>query len=166
MSERDENQLEKPSKTQRKKEMLSLQELGETLIGLSPSQLAAIPLPDDLREEIQFAHTLTTRESKRRHWQYIGKLMRHVDPVPIQAALKKIQRQHQKDTTQFHHIEAWRERLITEGEPALRQFLTLHPEADRQHLRQLIRNSQQNRVRAKNTGGELALFRYLQGLEN
>ena len=84
------NDQEKPSKTQRKKDMISLQKLGETLLGLSKSQIAKIPLPEDLLEALDLAHSLKSHEAKRRQMQYIGRLMRDIDPQPIQKALKNI----------------------------------------------------------------------------
>jgi ribosome-associated protein len=90
MPESEKNLPDPLSKTQRKNAMLELQKLGETLISLSKSQLAKIPLEDELLQAILFVHTLKTHESKRRQLQYIGKIMRNIDPEPIKAALKKI----------------------------------------------------------------------------
>lgn len=77
------------SKSQRKQDMLDLQKLGKTLIDLPESQLAKIPLPENLLEAIHFAHTLKSHEAIRRHLQYVGKIMREIDVEAIQAALKK-----------------------------------------------------------------------------
>lgn len=158
------NHPEKPSKTQRKKDMAALQKLGEALMGLPESQLAKIPLPDDLLESIHLARSLKTHESKRRQLQYIGKIMRGIDPLPIQIALKNIQMTREEHTSQFHQLEQWRDRLISEGDDALQKFLELYPKADRQHLRQLIRKAQHDRANNKKTGGETELFKYLRNL--
>lgn len=84
------NLFEKPSKTQRKKNMHALQQLGEELMELSNTLLAKIPLPEDLLASIKAGHKLKSHEAKRRHAQYIGKKMREIDAEPIKAALKKI----------------------------------------------------------------------------
>jgi ribosome-associated protein len=78
------------SKTRRKKDMLELQDLGKVLVDLSASELARIPLPPELLELIQEAHTLKTHEAKRRHLQLIGKKMRDVDVEAIRKALKNV----------------------------------------------------------------------------
>lgn len=78
------------SKTKRKNDMLALQALGKTLVELSDQQLAKISLPEKLVQAIKLAHTLKTHEAKRRHMQYIGKIMREVDPEEIKAALAQI----------------------------------------------------------------------------
>lgn len=146
------------SKSKLKREMLALQEIGKQLIALSPSQLARIPLPDFLLNAIQLAHTLKTGEAKRRHLQYIGKLMREVDCAQIQVALKQTQHVHTQKVNQFHEVEKWRDELIAEGDSGLQKFMLLHPTADRQQLRQLIRKTQQDRAKNINTGSEKELF--------
>lgn len=157
-----ENQAPDPfSKSCLKREAEKLQKLGEALIALSASQLATIPLPENLLAAIQHAHTLKANEAKRRHLQYVGKLMRDVDSAPIEAALKKLKNAHQQKTDAFHHIEAWRERLIKEGDTALQVLTGEIPQIDRQQLRQLVRKAQHDRANEKNTGAEKALFVYL-----
>lgn len=152
------------SKTQRKKDMLALQKLGETLIELPESQLAKISLPSDLLREIQLARSLTSRESRRRQLQYIGKIMRHLDAELIQKELKNIQLTNKEQTAEFHLTEKWRDRLIAEGDQAIKEFLDLYPLADRQQLRQLIRKAQHDIAKQTKTGGETQLFKYLREL--
>lgn len=149
------------SKSQRKRDMLALQKIGESLIKLTEEQLANVLMPDTLRAAIQHSKSLTSHEAKRRHLQYIGKLMREVDAEAIKHALQRIQAVRENNTAQFHYIEQWREKLISAGDDALTLFLKDHPENDRQQLRQLIRKAQQDRKSNKNTGAETALFKYL-----
>lgn len=77
----------RPSKSQRKREALALQDLGELLVELKPTRLAQLPLPDELREAVLTAQRTPQRGARKRQLQYIGKLMRRVDPEPIRAAL-------------------------------------------------------------------------------
>ncbi len=80
--------FEKPSKSQRKREATALQSMGETLVALKPVQLAKIPLPDELREAVLAARQMQQHGARKRQLQYIGKLMRQIDPEPIRAALE------------------------------------------------------------------------------
>lgn len=144
------------SKSQRKRDMTALQKLGEALVKLSANQLAKIPLSDQLSEAITVARELTSHEAKRRQLQYLGRLMREVDPQPIEEALSKIQNKSQISKAKFHLAERWRDRLIAEGDKQLEEFLTTYSEVDRQHLRQLVRNAEQAKP-----GANTALFRYL-----
>ena len=102
------------SKTQRKKERHALQELGVELVALSDEQLAAIELPEILRDAVLEARRITDFEGRRRQMQYIGKLMRKVDAAPIRARLDAWKTQARAHTAQFKRIEAWRERLLAE----------------------------------------------------
>lgn len=152
------------SKSKRKEEMLALQKVGESLIKLTEEQLATIDLPDNLLTAIQHIKSLTSNEARRRQLQYIGKIMRQIDTESIKQVLKRIEFIHEKNTAQFHHIEEWRTKLLIHGDDALNSFLIDYPKGDRQQLRQLIRNAQQDRKNDKNTGAEKALFKYLKSI--
>ncbi len=78
------------SRTQKKNEDRALQRLGEQLVALPPNQLKAMELPDELLTAIELAHKIRSRSARRRQIQYIGALMRHIDPQPIKAALERI----------------------------------------------------------------------------
>jgi len=82
----------KPSKSARKREYLALQKLGEELITIRGSDLQSMPLDEDLLEAIIEARRIKAHGALRRQKQYIGKLMRHVDPEPINAALERLRR--------------------------------------------------------------------------
>lgn len=161
MPQSDDKSPDEISRTTVKNEMTALQKIGETLVDMPQSQLDKIPLPDELMQAIMVARQLKSREAKRRQLQLVGKLMRHVEVAPIQAAIKNVASIKNQATAAFHQAEEWRERLIHEGDIAIQAFLGLYPEADRQNLRQLTRQAQQNRKSGKNTGAEKALFRYI-----
>ena len=80
----------KPSKSARKREFLALQKLGEDLIALNEPDLRSIGLDEDLLEAVLDAHQIKSHSALRRQKQYIGKIMRHVDPEPIRAAMKRL----------------------------------------------------------------------------
>jgi ribosomal 50S subunit-associated protein YjgA (DUF615 family) len=105
-------QDERPSKTQRKKEVEALQALGERLVELNADQLAKVPLPDDLRDAVLEAKRIRSREGRRRQLQYIGKLMREIDPAPIARELERWDGQSREATAVHHRIERWRLRLL------------------------------------------------------
>jgi ribosome-associated protein len=78
------------SRTQKKNEDRALQRLGEQLVALPFSQLEAMELQDELMTAIELARKIRSRKARRRQIQYIGALMRHIDPQPIKAALERI----------------------------------------------------------------------------
>jgi len=143
--------------------MDALQAIGAELVALSAHQLDSIELPDSLREAVVFARSMKPNESRRRQLQYIGKLMRQVDPAPIRARLDALMSVSAEHTAQLHHIERWRERLIAEP-LAVSEFIAAYPEADSQQLRTLIRNVADERTRGKPPKHYRALFQMIRTL--
>ncbi|MDJ0776491.1 MAG: ribosome biogenesis factor YjgA [Gammaproteobacteria bacterium] len=137
----DIDEIEYVSKSQLKRDSLALQDLGKRLAELSADQLARIPLDAQLREAIELAHRIRNKRSAlKRHFQYIGKLLRARDPEPIRAALADIDREGQQSIQRHHRAEAWRDRIVEQGNSAIDALLDELPAADRQKLRQLLRN--------------------------
>lgn len=154
---------EPPSKSQRKRDMDALQAIGAELVMLNTHQLDSIELPENLREAVVFARSMKPNESRRRQLQYIGKLMRQVDPAPIRARLDALMSVSAEHTAQLHHIERWRDRLVAEP-LAVSEFIAAHPGADSQQLRTLIRNVTEERSRGKPPKHYRALFQMIRGL--
>lgn len=151
---------ERPSKTRRKREMHELQSLGELLIELNSEQLAAITLPEDLRDAIDAARRITRREALRRQLQYIGRLMRSVDPEPIREKLKIWHGLSAEHTARLRRVERWRERLMDE-EIALQEFAKTYVGVDTQRLRALLRNARDERDAGRPPRSYRELFRLL-----
>jgi ribosome-associated protein len=168
MHDRDEEFFEEgPSKTALKKEMLARQALGETLCSLSPKELARIPIPTDaLANAIEQAHSIHSRSARRRHMQFIGKLMRDIDPAPIQAALDALHEQRRGDAAAFQELEQMRDALLAKGDKALGPVLDRWPQADRQHLRQLLLQARREQDRDQPPSAARKLFRYLRELRD
>lgn len=153
-----------PSKSALKREMQALQELGEAVVGLTDGELATIPLEGDLEQAIRTARRIKSREGLRRQMQYIGKLMRRVDTTAIAAAYEELQNGRQQRNQQFHELEQWRDSLIERGVDAMSEVLERFPNADRQHLRQLISAAVKEREAEKPPAAARKLFRYLREL--
>ena len=151
---------EKPSKTQRKREMHELQALGARLVELNSEQLAAVGLPEELREAVEFARRTTKNEARRRQMQYIGKLMRSVDPEPIRERLKVWDGVSAEHTARQHRVERWRDRLL-EDEAAVDELARIHPGIDTRHLRALSRKAREERGAGSPPRAYRELFRTL-----
>jgi ribosome-associated protein len=148
------------SKTKVKQAMLALQALGEQLIELKKSELDALALPERLLEAILAAKRLTHWGAIKRQKQYIGRLMRDIDPAPIQAYLTTIQGVSQEHNAWLHRLEKLREALLVDDH-ALQLLLTEHPDTDVQALRTLIRNVRKERAEGKPPKHFRALFQLL-----
>ncbi len=112
----------KPSKSERKREQLALQSLGEQLIRLSDDLLEGLNLDDRLHEAILDVRRMKSHEARRRQKQYIGKLMRDIDPAPIHALLDRLRADDRQEKRIFANAERWRDRLVREGLDALYEF--------------------------------------------
>jgi ribosome-associated protein len=150
----------RPSKTQRKQAMTALQQLGEELLRLSASQLDRIDLPESLRDALQEARRITAHEGRRRQMQYIGRLMRQVDPDPIRRALSVATGESRAAAALMHRCERWRERLLGD-DAALTEFLDTHPQADAQRLRTLIRSARREQAGGAAPKNARDLYRWL-----
>ncbi len=127
----------RPSKTQRKKAMHDLQELGAQLVDLNRERLGEIALPLELLRAVQEAKPIKAREARRRQLQYIGRLMRDVDPVPIRKKLDAWSGQSNEETALHRSAERWRDELLSK-EGALSVFASKFPDHDLQPLKKLI----------------------------
>ncbi len=152
--------LERPSKTRRKQEMTALQELGESLLRLTADQLARIDLPDTLREALQEAARIKAHEGRRRQMQYIGKLMRQVDPEPIRRAIDNAQGTSRAAVALMHRCERLRDALL-DDDAALTAFLADHPGTDPQPLRAMIRAARRERGQNAAPRHSRELYRWL-----
>ncbi|MCB1912085.1 MAG: DUF615 domain-containing protein [Rhodocyclaceae bacterium] len=161
--ELSEDQL--PSKTQRKKEMHALQELGEALIGLSREQLRRMPIPEALLAAVLEAQRITSHGARRRQTQFVGRLMRSVDPQPIHDALDALAGNSREETARQHRLERLREKLI-EDEKVLHEIAETWPGADLQRLKVLRRNALKEREQGKPPRAFRELFRELKALES
>ena len=132
-----------PSKTQLKAEADEKQALGEALLTLRADLMARLDLPDKLRDAIVDAKKITNFEGKRRQMQFIGKLMRPLDPEPIREAINEQLNGSADLTLALHLAEQWRDKLIADDN-ALGTWLEEHPGTDSQQLRALIRQARKD----------------------
>jgi ribosome-associated protein len=156
---------ERPSKSARKRAAHDAQDLGETLIGLKDPELEALNLPETLADAIREARRITSRGAGVRQRQYIGKLMRDMDLEPIRAALQSRGEISAREAEKFKRLEAWRERLIAEGLPALDELERWRPGLDRETFKRLVAAAQTEHARIHAIGASgRELFRALRAL--
>lgn len=149
------------SKSQLKREMQALQELGEELVKLPKEQFEKIVLSEELHDAVLQARNITQHGAHKRQLQYIGKLMRNIDPEPVKEQLNLIKGHSARATQTLHNIEQWRDQLLTDGDHAVEKLLEQHPQTDRQYLRQLLRNAHKEIKANKPPKSKRLLFQYL-----
>ena len=161
----DDQHPECPSKSARKRAAHAAQDLGERLIRLRDAQLDALELPEALADAIREARRISSRAGLAHQRQYIGKLMRDIDPAPILAVLDARSALDAQETERFKRIENWRERLISEGAGALAELQRWRPEIDVDEWARRVHAAQAERERAGVSGvAAKELFRALRAL--
>lgn len=156
-----------PSRSQNRREALEIYTLGEKLVSLTDAQLAKLPVPESLLPHIRECRRITAQIAHKRQLQYLAKQMRREDDETLDAirdALDEKGEAARREVAAMHRVEAWREKLLAEGDDALAQLLDEYPNADRQLLRQLVRNTLEERKRNKPPRAFRELYRALREL--
>ncbi|MGN6313749.1 MAG: ribosome biogenesis factor YjgA [Rhodanobacteraceae bacterium] len=159
---------DQPSRSARRREALDVLALAKQLVELPPSRVAKLDLPEDVTEEIGNVRKITSHIARKRQLSYLAKLMRRHDEEAFAAARASLanEREHgAREAAITHHLEALRERLLSEGDAALSELVIAHPDLDRQHLRALIRQARQEREANKPPHAYRELFRVLRELQ-
>ncbi|MFZ7113536.1 MAG: ribosome biogenesis factor YjgA [Desulfatiglandales bacterium] len=158
------NEDEQKSRSQLKREMLALQKMGERLVGLSPVLLEKMDLPAAVKDAVVQAQGMKRHGARRRQLQFIGALMRKIDPEPIQDALDRLDRGRQKEAWAFKETEVWRDRLVGGDDGLMEEIVHRFGDADRHHLRRLVLSARQEKEKGRPPKASRALFRYLRSL--
>jgi len=157
-----------PSRSQQRRAALDVLELGEQLVALSAAQLARLPIPDEVMPHIRETQRITAYGARKRQLAFLAKQMRRQDDEALDAirdALGKDGEATRRETAAMHRIEALRDTLLgDEGDAAMTALLDDYPGADRQKLRQLVRNTHEERKRNKPPHAYRELFRELREL--
>lgn len=160
-------EYDRPSKSQRKRDMIALQKLGEQLVGESRDRVQRVPMPDILRDAILECQRVKAHEGRRRQVQYIGRLMRELNEVEVAAIQKAVDSwkgQSKAEAAALHALERQRERLLA-NDQALTELIALHPDIDAQHLRTLIRNARKEQEQQKPPKASREIFQILKSLQ-
>ena len=156
---------EEKSKSQVKRELHALVDLGERLTTLKPDLLNRLPLTDGLRRALADAPKHTANIARKRHILFIGRLMRDQDIDAILTLIDQLDASTRQNNERFHGLERWRDRLLGGDDSVLESFVSDYPEADRQHLRQLIRQAQHEAAQSKPPAASRKIFKYIRELD-
>ncbi|MEO7497507.1 MAG: ribosome biogenesis factor YjgA [Massilia sp.] len=158
-----EEEYERPSKSELKRQMSELQKLGEILVAEPRDRVKRVPMPEDVRDAILMCQTITNHEGRRRQLQFVGKKMRTLDEeevAVIQRTIDSWKGMSKADTAALHALERRREKLLADDK-ALTVLLGEHPELDGQHLRTLIRNARKEQAENKPPKAYREIFQIL-----
>lgn len=153
-----------PSKSSRKRESSALQDLGEELMALPGDQLGRLSLPEALHEAVRLGQSITAHGGLQRQRKFIGKLLRQLDVEPIRAGLRALQGDTADQVRLQHQCERWRDRMLAEGDAVVNEFVGDHPGAERQKLRQWLRDARREQEAGQPPRSARLLFRYLRDI--
>jgi ribosome-associated protein len=159
-----ESEEQRQSKSARKREAASLQELGVKLSALPDQEIKALDLPENLFIALRDLRRLPSHGAQVRQRQYIGKLMRNIDPEPVLAKLAERKQRHDLEIRRFQEIERWRDRLLSEPASGLNELLQEYPQADRATLARLLEKAEKERLEQRSPVGARELFAFLRQL--
>ena len=161
-----EQEYERPSKSELKRQMSELQKLGEELVAEARDRVKRVPMPEDVRDAILACQLITNHEGRRRQMQFVGKKMRTLDEdeiAVIQRTIDSWKGMSKADTAALHALERRREKLLADDK-ALTVLLAEHAELDGQHLRTLIRNARKEQAENKPPKAYREIFQILKDL--
>lgn len=153
------------SKSQRKRDMEALKNLGWRLLEFSDDALRQLAMPETLLDAIRTAKRIKSHGARKRQMQFIGKLMRDIDAAPIREAVDAADHQQSTRSREFHLVEELREKLLAEGDSALPDVLSHFPRAERQYLRKLVRQAKNEQETRQPPRASRLMFRYLRDLQ-
>lgn len=156
-------QYDGPSKSQIKRELDALKDLGRELIALPAADLEKLPLEERLLEAVVKAQPLS-KGALKRQTGYIGKLIADTDHQAIRTALAEMRQPHLQATQQFHQLESWRDRLLADDDTVMAELREQFTALDSQHLRQLVRNAQKEAKAEQSPKSARLIYKYLQQL--
>ena len=154
----------RPSKSALKREASSLQELGVKLAALPDQEIKELDLPDNLFVALCDLKRLPSHGAQVRQRQYIGKLMRNIDPEPVLAKLAEKKLRHDSEIRRFQNIERWRDRLLSDPAGAVPELMQEYPRADRGALMRLLQKAERERQEQRSPAGARELFAFLREL--
>jgi len=164
MNDWDDDEDLGPSKSELKRQVRELQDLGDDLVALPPVEFDALDLPDDLRDAVIEGRRITAHGARVRQRLYIGKLLRRIDVEPIRAALGRRAEIDRQRIHREHVIEQWRTRLLADEPAAWTELGARVPPGDLQQLRSLARQARAERDATRPPAAARQLFRRLREL--
>jgi len=162
-----EEEYDRPSKSELKRQMTALQKLGQELVEQPRDRVKRVPMPEDVRDAILECQQITNHEGRRRQMQYVGKKMRTLDEEEVALIQKTIDSwkgASKSETAAMHALERRRDKLLTDDN-TLTELLAEHPELDVQHLRTLIRNARKEQAENKPPKAYREIFQILKQLQ-
>ena len=153
------------SKSQVKRELRELHDLGKQLVELPEAHFLQVPVSDKFREAVAAARKMKLAALKRQ-LKFIAGLMQEEDETAIRSALEKLRKPHKQEVEQFHEVEQWRDSLLEGDQGLINELANKFENFERQRVGQLVRNAKKEQANNKPPKSARLLFKYLSELKN
>lgn len=154
------------SKSQRKRDCDNVLELGEVMIALNKEELAQIEMDSNLRHALEEAQRIKSHGALKRQRHYIAKILRGLDDETLEPQVTRILHKHDIYNAEFKRMEKWRDTMLDAGDQGINDFLGHYPQADRHHLRQLVRNAKKEQLSNKPASSYRQIFKYIREISD
>lgn len=151
---------DRPSRSHLKRASSELQQLGMDLAALGSAVIKEAGLPSEVEKALLLVPKITKHEARRRHLQYMGKLMRSFDTTHVREIVEAAKQGHSVKTAEFHKLEGVRDRLVAGDDDLMQELFDAHPD-DGQRLRQLVLGARREKAKGKPPKDSRALFKLL-----
>jgi len=155
--------VERLNKSQQKREIQALLDLGKQLAGLDAVALGKMDIPTALFHALLDVQSMTFGAEKRQ-FKLICKMLRQINTESLQQTIDELGSRKEELDKNFHRTEYWREHLITDGQTAMTEFMAAYPQADSGQIRQLVRNANKELLQNKTPKSSRSLFRLLRSV--
>lgn len=162
-----EQEYERPSKSELKREMTARQKLGAILVGEARDRVKRMQMPEDVRDAILECQQITDHEGRRRQLQYVGKKMRTLDDdeiAIIKTTIDSWNGASKAETASLHALERQRDKLLAD-DGALTALMGRYPQVDVQQLRTMIRNARKEQAENKPPKAYREIYQLLKTLQ-
>ncbi|MBV1869797.1 MAG: DUF615 domain-containing protein [Gammaproteobacteria bacterium] len=129
------------TKSQVKRDAEALKTLGKEIYDLPLKKRNKLPLNNALLVAFEEADRIKNLNALRRHFQYIGKILRDTDVDAIRSAIDTLETSpitHQRNDAR---LEQMIEKLLAPGSKNSEDLIQENSQLDRQKLNQLVRNA-------------------------
>ena len=158
---RNEDSIQEVSKSQRKREAQEYLALAKKLVTMPDAVLLGLPLDTEAREALEFTRSIRSHVARKRQLMTLAKLLRNRDTEELEQAVANLDQKNRQANVRFHHIEAWRDKLVEGDDGQLGGLLDKRPDINAQTVRQLIRNARKEARLNKPPAAARKLFKLL-----
>lgn len=154
------------SKSQRKRDCDNVLELGEKMIALNKEELAQIEMDSSLRHALEEAQRITSHGALKRQKHFIAKILRGLNDETLETQVSRVLHKHDIYNAEFKRMEKWRDTMLDAGDQGINEFIEHYPQADRHHLRQLVRNAKKEQLNNKPATSYRQIFKYIREISD